>query len=315
MNALRSPHPHPHSPTITMLLHAITIIISDLVLLKILLGVLYGSFSILALVQCIRVVLVKRTMNNRMMLQCLLFIAPLVRFILLVIPPDVFEQNIFPHEWLQVCLDLLPEILFWQTYVVLVLIWAELYHFARNMKDNTIERALHMVFIVVSALTYVFAICFAVWMNFKEKYSEKPESIFLAFLQCAALFCFAVYGFLLYKRMERVPFFPVNRKYKMLRKVKLIVIAVMLCSVIHVVYLFLVDDVFSFSNLPADVYIWMWGAYLTLTEFAPAFTIFVLFRKLPKKKLQYTEIKSSPILNVNSQSQPNSPLLKPLQNM
>lgn len=141
--------------------------VDSLVYFKIVLGSLYATFTILAFIQLIRVFRARPVVNNRLMLQVLLWLAPMgmflggvtqskrlpARFVLMVIPPKVFEEHIRPMEGLQVWLDLLPEILFWQTYVALVLIWyefarnfslltcvrAELYHFARN-KSNSIER-------------------------------------------------------------------------------------------------------------------------------------------------------------------------------
>jgi len=262
-------------------------------IIKIVLTGLYGSLSLLALIQFIRVLRVAQGVNNRVLLQFLLFFAPLVRCVLMAIPPKIYSHDIFKHKWLQVSLDLFPELLFWQSYVALVLIWAELYHFARSLKTFNIDRSMFITFCIISAFAYTCAAVFAAWMN-ERKYTLLPEAFFLAFLTSAAILVFGVYGFLLYRSMKRVPFFPAVRKKKMLTKVKVIVFVVILCNILHVVYLFMVDDVFNFDRVRPSTYVMIWAAYLTGTEFLPSLAVFILFRKPPKKKVQYVEIPAGP---------------------
>jgi len=267
---------------------------------KLILAIIYSIFTVLALVHLFRYLRIKKVFNNRAILQVLLFVAPLVRAVLLALPTSFYIDHIQPHQWLQIFLDLFAEVLFWQVYVVLVLIWAELFHFSRNIRTHDMDNSMTIGFGVITVLVYIAVCGVTTWLAKKNEHYISvliDEVYFLGALICMTIVCFTVYGCLLHNRMKRVPFFPVNRKKNVLNKFKNIVVIVVLCNISHVVFLYFIDtkffDLKEDNKITIQQFRFIWGIYLLLTEFVPVLAVFVMFRKLPKKPAQYTEIMST----------------------
>jgi len=195
-------------------------------------------------------------------------------------------------------MDLLPEVLFWQTFVMLVLLWVELYHFSRNKaSDPSVwsKVSLLSLFFIFSSVAYTATIVSAIVMQVTNSYKMEYETSLLAVLSGVAVIVFVYYGYLTHNRMDRVPLFPPHRKTKRLNRLKFAVFIVVFCNFLHIAFLFLVDTT-EFQKLKD--YLWVWMFYFIVTEILPATAILFIFRKPPRfnkntRTSQFTHVPSN----------------------
>jgi len=270
---------------------------------KAILTIMYTLVFIISGVQFARMS-ASRAQNNltsKIPLHFILTLAAGVRAVLMVIPIDVWDHLEINHFGWQVFFDILPEVLFWQTYFLLVLLWAELYHFSKNKKRENPRVPIMGVFVVVSGLAYIAGAIFIVYMKHLNKpkgdYDISNEAIFLSCLLFLALISFLLYGVLLHSSMQRVPLYPVHRKNRMLFKLKIMVVAVAICNVIHIAYLFLndavIDKMYREHKIRYGSVITIWFFYMVITEILPAIAVLFVFRKVTAKQQQYERLEAS----------------------
>eukprot|EP01113_Clastostelium_recurvatum_P047960 TRINITY_DN8636_c0_g1_i1.p1 TRINITY_DN8636_c0_g1~~TRINITY_DN8636_c0_g1_i1.p1 ORF type:complete len:222 (-),score=45.12 TRINITY_DN8636_c0_g1_i1:9-674(-) len=198
----------------------------------------------------------------------------------MLVPKAIYNNVLIPLVWPQIILDLVPEILFWQTYVVLVLLWASMYHAARNMGGEVVQNMLNKVFIGVSAISYVSIGIMAIVSASTHTYKTVWEAAFLTTLSLLTVICLVVYGYLLYKRTTKLSINPETRRDTMLRKLKWVVIIMIVCNVTHTIYLICMDILTDNFGTTME-FPWIWFSYLLLTEVVPGFIILALFKKVP----------------------------------
>eukprot|EP00026_Physarum_polycephalum_P010919 Phypoly_transcript_11106.p1 GENE.Phypoly_transcript_11106~~Phypoly_transcript_11106.p1 ORF type:complete len:331 (+),score=26.01 Phypoly_transcript_11106:76-1068(+) len=258
--------------------------------IKYILSTLYGLLFLAAAIILFLVRRARPAERCRVPLHAFVAMSALVRLIEQLIPFSAY-CNIKDHAlWLQVLLDLLPELLFWQTFVMLVLLWVEMYTFSRNKLNSNpasiwSRLSLLTIFFISSCVAYICSLLFSIVMQASGKYSMLAEAIFLTILTFTAMIVFMRYGYLTHKKLDKVPLFPAHRKTKRLNKLKFTVISVVICNLVHITYLYIVDviDLSHDVHINGDTFLWVWMFYFIFTEIAPATAILVVFRKPPRR--------------------------------
>lgn len=230
----------------------------------------------------------------RVRLHLFLLLGCLSRTILTSLPVKFYDWLITHHQWLlQVVLDMTPEILFWLTYVLLVMLWAAMYYGTMNFTNR--DELLKKIFLAILFSCVAVVLIMGGIMQYINNYKIIAEAIFLFVLSVCTVVAFLVYGSLLYLRAQKLTINATN-KNSMLQKLKWIVIVVVICDLMHSLYLVIVDY-FSAWKRP-HYYIVIWFCYLFFTEILPAAIILFIFKKIPTQPT-YTPLRDPPSYNTN----------------
>ncbi|PIA57276.1 hypothetical protein AQUCO_00600186v1 [Aquilegia coerulea] len=193
-----------------------------------------------------------------------------------------FHSHVFlfkPRVLTLVLLDL-PGILFFSTYTLLVLFWAEIYRQARSLPTDKLK----IVYISVNGGVYFLQICLWIylWIN-DNNVLETIGKIFIAVVSFTAALGFLLYGGRLFFMLRRFPIESKGRRKK-LHEVGSVTAICFTCFVIRcfVVVLSAFDSDASLDVLDHPV---LNLIYYMLSEILPSALVLYILRKLPPKRV------------------------------
>ncbi|KAK6133378.1 hypothetical protein DH2020_032888 [Rehmannia glutinosa] len=186
-----------------------------------------------------------------------------------------------------VLLDL-PGLLFFSTYVLLVLFWAEIYHQARSLPTDK----LRIFYVSINGVIYFIQICIWVYLGINDNsVAEFIGKIFIAVVSFIAALGFLLYGGRLFFMLRRFPIESKGRRKK-LHEVGSVTAICFTCFLIRcfVVVLSAFDLDASLDVLDHPV---LNLIYYTLVEILPSVLVLYILRKLPPKRVsaQYHPIR------------------------
>ncbi|KAL6200991.1 hypothetical protein ACLB2K_024706 [Fragaria x ananassa] len=201
-----------------------------------------------------------------------------------------FHKQVFllqPRVLILVLLDL-PGLLFFSTYTLLVLFWAEIYHQARSLPTDK----LRIVYISVNAGMYFVQICLWIYLWFDDNsVVEFIGKIFIAAVSFVAALGFLVYGGRLFFMLRRFPIESKGRRKK-LHEVGSVTAICFTCFLIRcfVDVLSAVDEDATLDVLDHPI---LNVIYYMLVEILPSALVLYILRKLPPKRVsaQYHPIR------------------------
>jgi hypothetical protein len=174
----------------------------------------------------------------------------------------------------------LPGLLFFSTYTLLVLFWAEIYHQARSLPTDK----LRVVYISVNIGMYIIQACIWVflWLN-DTNLVKLIGDIFMAVVSLVAALGFLVYGGRLFVMLRRFPIESKGRRKK-LHEVGSVTAICFTCFVIRcfVVFLSAFDSDVSLEVVDHPV---LNAIYYTVVEILPSILVLYILRKLPPKRI------------------------------
>ncbi|XP_042378395.1 tobamovirus multiplication protein 1-like [Zingiber officinale] len=173
-----------------------------------------------------------------------------------------------------------PGLLFFSTYTLLVLFWAEIYHQAKNLPTDK----LRTVYICINTAIYVIQVC--IWIYLLVDYSSIGDllgKIFIAVVSFVAALGFAIYGGRLFFLLRRFPIESKGRRKK-LHEVGYVTAICFACFLIRcfVVGLSAFDRDASLEVLDHPI---LDLVYYMLTEILPSALVLYILRKLPPKRV------------------------------
>ena len=196
-------------------------------------------------------------------------------------------ENLDPEVWSYLLLDL-PGLLFFTTYTLLVLFWAEIYHQARSLPTG----ALRPSFLGVNVAVYLIQAALWIYLGAANDGKMAPSipevsSVFLSLVFLAAACGFLVYGGRLFLMLRRFPIESKGRRKK-LREVGAVTLVCAACFVARAC--FVLYDGFSdprefdrrldVGDKPVPNLV-----YYSLVELLPAALVLYILRKLPPKRV------------------------------
>ncbi|KAJ9518352.1 hypothetical protein QJQ45_010324 [Haematococcus lacustris] len=176
-------------------------------------------------------------------------------------------------------------LLFFTTYTLLVLFWAEIYHQARSMPTG----ALRPIFVVLNLLVYATQVGLWTMSTWPGQDAERQRlgfvisDVFLAVMSAGAAAGFLLYGGRLFLMLQRFPIESRGRRKK-LREVGLVTTICAGCFSFRAVMVSL--SAFDLQDLELD----MLGhpllniLYYSLVEILPTACVLYILRKLPPKR-------------------------------
>eukprot|EP00878_Enallax_costatus_P001657 GHUV01001809.1.p1 GENE.GHUV01001809.1~~GHUV01001809.1.p1 ORF type:complete len:294 (+),score=86.37 GHUV01001809.1:275-1156(+) len=247
------------------------------------LGAAYGLIALVALVQLVRIQLrvpeygwtTQKVFHLLNALVCSLRCGSfLFRGQMEQLHPDAVRLVLFD----------LPGLLFFTTYTLLVLFWAEIYHQARSMPTAS----LRPIFIAFNALVY--ACQGGLWAYESMADSEGAERVshfmsagFLAAVSLCAAVGFVLYGGRLFVMLQRFPIESRGRKKK-LREVGMVTSICAACFSLRAIMVAL--SAVDAQDLDLDVmdHPMLNIIYYALVEIIPSAWVLYILRKLPPKR-------------------------------
>ncbi|PSS24940.1 Tobamovirus multiplication protein like [Actinidia chinensis var. chinensis] len=247
----------------------------------------YALVSAVALIQLIRIELrvPEYGWTTQKVFHLMNFIVNGVRAIVFGFHMQVFQLS--PKVLILVLLDL-PGLLFFSTYTLLVLFWAEIYHQARSLPTDK----LRIVYIAVNGVTYFIQVCIwiYIWID-DNSVVEFIGKIFIAAVSFLAALGFLLYGGRLFFMLRRFPIESKGRRKK-LHEVGSVTAICFTCFLIRcfVVVLSAFDSDASLDVLDHPI---LNMIYYTLVEILPSALVLYILRKLPPKRIsaQYHPIR------------------------
>lgn len=191
-------------------------------------------------------------------------------------------QLMHPAAVSAVLLDL-PGLLFFSTYTLLVLFWAEIYHQARSLPGTTLRP------IFVAFNVFVYAIQIALWVYSSMVHGQKLalervlSCVFLAIVSLSAAAGFLLYGGRLFTLLRRFPIESRGRKKK-LREVGFVTCICAACFTARAVIV--AWSAFDKEDADLDVMVHplLNIVYYTVVELIPSALVLYILRKLPPKR-------------------------------
>ncbi|KAH7652786.1 hypothetical protein IHE45_19G039800 [Dioscorea alata] len=239
----------------------------------------YSLVSLVALVQLIRIQLrvPEYGWTTQKLFHLMNFIVNGLRAILFGVYHSVF---LLKPKVLEMALLDLPGLLFFSTYTLLVLFWAEIYHQARSLPTDKLRPA----YLFINGAVYTLQICIWAYVEI----DQKPVAIEVAKLFFAVVSLFAATGFLIYggRLFFMLRRFPIESRgrQKKLNEVGFVTIICSTCFLIRC----LVVAVSAFDN-DADVDVLYHPVlnliYYMLVEILPSALVLFILRKLPPKRV------------------------------
>ncbi|XP_052183414.1 tobamovirus multiplication protein 1-like [Diospyros lotus] len=247
----------------------------------------YALVSSVALIQLIRIELrvPEYGWTTQKVFHLLNFIVNGVRAVVFGFHMLVFTLHL--RVLILVLLDL-PGLLFFSTYTLLVLFWAEIYHQARSLPTDK----LRLVYISVNVGVYFIQVCIWIYLWFDDNsVVEFIGKLFIAVVSFLAALGFLLYGGRLFFMLRRFPIESKGRRKK-LHEVGSVTAICFTCFLIRcfVVVLSAFDSDASLDVLDHPV---LNLIYYMLVEILPSALVLYILRKLPPKRIsaQYHPIR------------------------
>ncbi|XP_075477455.1 tobamovirus multiplication protein 1-like [Primulina tabacum] len=247
----------------------------------------YALVSLVALIQLIRIELrvPEYGWTTQKVFHFMNFIVNGVRAVMFGFHMKVFLLH--PKVLTLVLLDL-PGLLFFSTYTLLTLFWAEIYHQARSLPTDK----LRISYISINSAIYFIQVCIWVylWIN-DNAIVEFIGKIFIAVVSFVAALGFLIYGGKLFFMLRRFPIESKGRRKK-LHEVGYVTAICFTCFLIRcfVVTLSAFDSDATLDVLYHPV---LNLIYYALVEILPSALVLFILRKLPPKRIsaQYHPIR------------------------
>ncbi|KMZ59281.1 Tobamovirus multiplication protein 1 [Zostera marina] len=199
-----------------------------------------------------------------------------------------FYQNIFliRPKVLEMALVDFPGLLFFTTYTLLVLFWAEIYHQARNLPIDKLKPAYFIINLAVYLIQGLVWVC--AWLSSNSVALEISE-LFVAVFSFLAALGFMIYGGRLFILLKRFPIQSRGREKKM-AEVGLVTAICCICFLARCIAV-----AYSAFDKGADLDILKHPIlnfiYYMLVEVIPSGMVLFILRKLPPKRNSYHVIR------------------------
>ncbi|ONK60681.1 uncharacterized protein A4U43_C08F21410 [Asparagus officinalis] len=239
----------------------------------------YSLVSLIALVQLIRIQLrvPEYGWTTQKLFHLMNFLVNGLRAILFGLYHSVF---LLKPRVLEMALLDFPGLLFFSTYTLLVLFWAEIYHQARSLPIDKLRPS----YMIINGVVYGIQIC--IWIY--AQVSPKPVAMEIAKLFLAAVSFFAALGFLIYggRLFFMLRRFPIESKgrRKKLNEVGFVTGICCTCFLIRCIVVAI-----SAFDKDADVDVLEHPVlnfiFYMLVEILPSALVLFILRKLPPKRV------------------------------
>ncbi|XP_065871246.1 tobamovirus multiplication protein 1-like [Euphorbia lathyris] len=247
----------------------------------------YALVSIVALVQLFRIQLrvPEYGWTTQKVFHLMNFVVNGLRAILFGLYKSVF---LIKPKALEIVLLDIPSLLFFSTYTLLVLFWAEIYHQARSLPIDK----LRPTYYIINGVVYLIQACIWIYMRLSgSPVGEELAKLFFSVTSFCAALGFLIYGGRLFFMLRRFPIESRGRQKK-LYEVSCVTGICCTCFLIRCV----VVSISAFdkkADLDVLYHPLLNLIYYMLVEIVPSAMVLFILRKLPPKRIsdQYHPIR------------------------
>ncbi|XP_024979055.1 tobamovirus multiplication protein 1-like [Cynara cardunculus var. scolymus] len=247
----------------------------------------YGLVCLIALVQLVRIQMrvPEYGWTTQKVFHLMNFVVNGLRAVQFGFYWRVFHKK--PKVLDMILLDL-PGLLFFSTYTLLVLFWAEIYHQARSLPTDK----LRPTYFIINGIVYFLQICIWMYMRFsKSDAAVEVAELFFSVISLGAAAGFVLYGGRLFVMLRRFPIESRGRQKKM-HEVGFVTGICCSCFLIRCIMV----AIAAFDK-NADIHVLnhpiLDFAYYMIVEILPSALVLFILRKLPPRRAsdQYHPIK------------------------
>ncbi|XP_058758813.1 tobamovirus multiplication protein 1-like [Vicia villosa] len=247
----------------------------------------YATVSVIALIQLVRIQMrvPEYGWTTQKVFHLMNFLVNGVRALIFGLYESVFA--IKPKAFEQVLMEV-PGLLFFSTYTLLVLFWAEIYHQARSEPAQKLRPA----YFSINGVVYFIQICLWIYMSAsKTATGFGAAKLFLAVISFCASLGFLLYGGRLFFLLRRFPIESRGRQKK-LYEVGSVTSICCTCFLIRCALL-AVSAFHKEADLDVLDHPILNLMYYLLVEIVPSALVLFILRKLPPKRVsdQYHPIR------------------------
>ncbi|KAM1456988.1 hypothetical protein ACFX13_035073 [Malus domestica] len=246
----------------------------------------YGLVSLVALVQLVRIQLrvPEYGWTIQKVFHLMNFLVNGLRALLFGLFKTVF---LIKPKALEMLLMDLPGLLFFSTYTLLVLFWAEIYHQARSLPTDKLRPAYYLI----NGLVYFTQVCIWIFLRLsRSPVAVEVARIFFSVISFCTALGFLIYGGRLFIMLRRFPIESRGRQKK-LEEVGWVTGICCTCFLIRCIVL-------AVSAFDKDADVDVIGhpilnlVYYMLAEIVPSALVLFILRKLPPRRVsdQYQPI-------------------------
>ncbi|KAK9096447.1 hypothetical protein Sjap_021944 [Stephania japonica] len=182
----------------------------------------------------------------------------------------------------------LPSLIFFSTYTLLVLFWAEIYYQARSLSTNK----LRPTYLTINGMMYFFQACIWLYVRISHKLvAVKVAKLFLSVVSFVGALGFMIYGGRLFCMLRR---FPIESKGRRNKLTEVGSVTAICCTCFMIRFIMVMVSAYQKN---ADLYVInhyiLNFFYYLLVEIVPSSLVLYILRKLPPKRIsdQYHPIR------------------------
>ncbi|XP_050210622.1 tobamovirus multiplication protein 1-like [Mercurialis annua] len=239
----------------------------------------YALVSFVALVQLFRIQLrvPEYGWTTQKVFHLMNFLVNGLRAVLFGMYKDVF---LIKPKALEIMLLDLPSLLFFSTYTLLVLFWAEIYHQARSLPIDK----LRPTYYIVNGFVYLIQGCIWIYLRVsKSPVAEELSKLFFSAISFFAALGFLIYGGRLFVMLRRFPIESRGRQKKLYE----VGCVTAICFTCFLIRCFVVA--FSAFDMKVDLDVLNHPLlnlmYYMVVEIVPSALVLFILRKLPPKRI------------------------------
>ncbi|ESW31105.1 hypothetical protein PHAVU_002G209600 [Phaseolus vulgaris] len=249
--------------------------------------VAYSFVSFIALVQLVRIQMrvPEYGWTTQKVFHLMNFVVNGLRAVLFGLYKNVFAIK---PKALELVLMELPGLLFFSTYTLLVLFWAEIYHQARSEPAHKLRPA----YFIINGFIYMIQICLWIYMSAsKNATGLEAAELFLSVISFFASLGFLLYGGRLFFLLRR---FPIESRGRQKKLYEVGSVTSICCTCFLIRCAMLAVSAFD-KNTDLDVLDRpiLNLVYYLMVEIAPSALVLFILRKLPPRRVsdQYHPIR------------------------
>ncbi|KAI8554855.1 hypothetical protein RHMOL_Rhmol05G0129300 [Rhododendron molle] len=242
------------------------------------LSALYALVAMVALVQLVRIQLrvPEYGWTTQKVFHLMNFIVNGLRAILFGFYKSIFHLK---SKDLEMMLLDLPGLLFFSTYTLLVLFWAEIYHQARSLPIDKLRPA----YFIINGAIYFIQVCIWIYMRVSgSSAAVEVAKIFFSVISFCAALGFLIYGGRLFFMLQQFPIESTGRR----KKLHEVGFVTAICCTCFLIRCFVVAHSAVNGNADVDVLdhpVLNFFYYVTV-EILPSALVFFILRKLPPRR-------------------------------
>jgi len=196
----------------------------------------------------------------------------LIRATFFLLQPFIMEHVLNLQNQVNMVLNTFPSFLFFTNYLIILFLWAEIYHYASEASHVGIEK-LKPIFLVITLSMYsVVAVLYSLdfilyppqYLNVSMAQTKVERAVYIFGVSIYTLTSvgFILYGIGIYFKVSSMPVYTNTRK-QVLRKIQVISMLVSLCFITRS------GIIVAGVIFPLSVYWWFDGVYYLIWELVP----------------------------------------------